>query len=62
VEWVLFVMLLIHSLSVIKILQVLQFLELHLAIVNWSAELLHLKISSSLTEPGLRSLKLSEAL
>jgi len=31
----LFVKLLVNSLSVIKILQVLQFLELHLAIVNW---------------------------
>jgi len=40
-------------------LQDLQFLELHLAIVNWSAELLHLKRSSSLTEQVLRSLKLS---
>jgi len=37
----------------------LQFLELHLVIVNWSVELLDLKMSSSLTEQDLRSLKLS---
>jgi len=58
----LFVKLLVIFVSVIKILQVLQFLELHLAIVNWSVELLHLKMSSRLTEQGLRSLKLSESL
>jgi len=60
VEKVLFVKLFVNSpLPFIKFLQVLQFLELHLSIVNWPVKLLHLKMSSSLTEQGLRRLKLS---